>query len=104
MFFFDLCGWIDYAVTRSKLTLPVLIQLVSSLFFFAIVRTAKAPLPRTDHDMPNSCTFRSDDGADAFLERYSIVETAKKHNKTPFEAIFALIKGTDNFGVAAFAE
>lgn len=52
----------------------------------------------------NSCTFRADDGADAFLELHSIVETAKKHGKTPFEAIRALFEGTDRFGVAAFAE
>ena len=40
----------------------------------------------------NSCTFRSDLGADAFLELHSIVETAKKHNKTPFNAIQALFE------------
>ncbi len=40
--------------------------------------------------LKNSCTFRSDLGADAFLELHSIVETAKKHNKTPFNAIQAL--------------
>ena len=37
------------------------------------------------------CTFRSDFGADAFLELHSI-ETAKKHNKTPFNAIQALFE------------
>ena len=52
----------------------------------------------------NSCTFRSDDGADAFLELHSIIETAKKHDKKPFEAIRALFEGTDSFGVAAIAE
>ena len=36
--------------------------------------------------LKNSRTFRSDFGADAFLELHSIVETAKKHNKTPFNA------------------
>ena len=40
--------------------------------------------------LKNSCTFRSDLGADAFLELHSIVETAKKHNQTPFNAIQAL--------------
>ena len=40
--------------------------------------------------LKNSCTFRSDLGADAVLELHSIVETAKKHNKTPFNAIQAL--------------
>ena len=40
----------------------------------------------------NSCTFRSDFGADAFLELHSIVETAKKHDKTPYNAIQALFK------------
>ena len=42
--------------------------------------------------LKNSCTFRSDFGADAFLELHSIVETAKKHNQTPFNAIQALFK------------
>ena len=37
--------------------------------------------------LKNSCTFRSDFGADAFLELHSIVETAKKHDKTPYNAI-----------------
>lgn len=54
--------------------------------------------------LKNSCTFRSDNGADAFLEIHSIVETAKKHNNTPFEAIRALFEGTDKFGVLTFAE
>ena len=40
--------------------------------------------------LKNSCTFRSDFGADAFLELHSVVETAKKHNQTPFNAIQAL--------------
>ena len=42
--------------------------------------------------LKNSCTFRSDFGADAFLELHSIVETAKKHDKTPYNAIQALFK------------
>ena len=42
--------------------------------------------------LKNSCTFRSDFGADAFLELHSVVETAKKHNRTPFNAIQALFK------------
>ena len=42
--------------------------------------------------LKNSCTFRSDFGADAFLELHSVVETAKKHNQTPFNAIQALFK------------
>ena len=42
--------------------------------------------------LKNSCTFRSDFGADAFLELHSIVETAKKHDKTPYYAIQALFK------------
>ena len=42
--------------------------------------------------LKNSCTFRSDFGADAFLELHSIVETAKKRNKTPFNAIQALFE------------
>ena len=40
--------------------------------------------------LKNSCTFRSGLGADAFLELHSVVETAKKHNKTPYNAIQAL--------------
>ena len=42
--------------------------------------------------LKNSCTFRSDLGADAFLELHSVVETARKHNKTPFNAIQALFE------------
>lgn len=42
--------------------------------------------------LKNSCTFRSDFGADAFLELHSIVETAKKHDKTPYNAVQALFK------------
>ena len=42
--------------------------------------------------LKNSCTFRSDFGADAFFELHSIVETAKKRNKTPFNAIQALFE------------
>ena len=42
--------------------------------------------------LKNSCTFRSDFGADAFLELHSVVETAKKHNQTPFSAIQALFE------------
>lgn len=40
----------------------------------------------------NSCTFRSNFGADAFLELHSVVETAKKHDKTPYNTIQALFK------------
>ena len=42
--------------------------------------------------LKNSYTFRSDFGADAFLELHSLVETAKKHGKTPYNAIQALFK------------
>lgn len=42
--------------------------------------------------LKNSCTFRSDFGADAFLELHSVVETAKKHNQTSFNAIQALFE------------
>ena len=42
--------------------------------------------------LKNSCTFRSDLGADAFLELHSVIETAKKHNQTPFSAIQALFE------------
>ena len=37
--------------------------------------------------LKNSCTFRSDFGADAFFELHSIVETAKKHDKTPYNVM-----------------
>lgn len=40
--------------------------------------------------MKNSGTFRSNKGADAFLDLLSIVETTKKHNNSPFAAIHAL--------------
>lgn len=40
--------------------------------------------------MKNSGTFRSDKGADAFLDLLSIVETTKKHNNSPYTAIRAL--------------
>ena len=42
--------------------------------------------------LKNSYTFRSDLGADAFLELHSVVETAKKHNQTPFNVIQALFE------------
>ena len=42
--------------------------------------------------LKNSCTFRSDFGADAFLELHSIIEIAKKHDKTPYNAIQASFK------------
>jgi hypothetical protein len=41
--------------------------------------------------MKNSGTFRSDEGADAFLEILSIVETAKKHNRPIYDAIRAIL-------------
>ena len=40
--------------------------------------------------MKNSGTFRSDAGADAFLDLLSIAETTKKHNNSPFAAIRSL--------------
>lgn len=40
--------------------------------------------------LKNSCTFRSGFGADAFLELHSVIETARKHNQTPFNAVQAL--------------
>ena len=40
--------------------------------------------------MKNSGTFRSDAGADAFLDLLSIVETTKKHYNSPYAAIHAL--------------
>ena len=40
--------------------------------------------------LKNSCTFRSDLGADAFLELHSIVKTAKKHKQMPYHAIQTL--------------
>lgn len=36
-------------------------------------------------------TFRSDQGADAFMNLHSITDTAWKNNTSPYEAIFALI-------------
>lgn len=40
--------------------------------------------------MKNSGCFRSDIGADAFMDLHSIVETTKKHGNSPFGAILAL--------------
>ena len=40
--------------------------------------------------LKNSGTFRSNQGADAFLDLLSIVETTKKHNNSPYAAIHAL--------------
>ena len=40
--------------------------------------------------MKNSGAFRSDAGADAFLDLLSIVETTKKHNNSPYTTIRAL--------------
>ena len=40
----------------------------------------------------NSRTFRSEFGADAFLELHSVIETAKKHGKTPYNAVQALFE------------
>ena len=40
--------------------------------------------------MKNSGTFRSDNGADAFLDLLSVIETTKKHNNSPYTAIRAL--------------
>ena len=42
--------------------------------------------------LKNSCAFRSDFGADAFIQLNSVVETAKKHNQTPYNAIQALFE------------
>ena len=46
--------------------------------------------------LKNSGSFRSDLGADAFFDLHSIIETAKKHKQTPFEAIRALFGATDS--------
>ena len=40
--------------------------------------------------LKNSGCFRSDLGADAFMDLHSIVETTKKHGKSPYNAILAL--------------
>lgn len=40
--------------------------------------------------LKNSGCFRSDLGADAFMELHSIVETTKKHGNSPYNAILAL--------------
>lgn len=53
--------------------------------------------------MKNSCTFRSEWGADAFLELHSIVETAKKHGQTSYNAIRNLLGPTDT-SVVSLAE
>ena len=53
--------------------------------------------------LKNSGTFRSEVGADAFLELHSIVETAKKHDLSPYKGIRALWGSTDSY-VMAFSE
>ena len=53
--------------------------------------------------LKNSGTFWSELGADAFLELHSIVETAKKHDLSPYKAIRALWGSTDSYAMA-FAE
>ncbi|MEY8554987.1 IS66 family transposase [Bacteroides uniformis] len=40
--------------------------------------------------LKNSGGFRSDLGADAFMDLHSIVETTKKHGNSPYSVIFAL--------------
>ncbi|MEG1659240.1 MAG: transposase [Bacteroides sp.] len=45
--------------------------------------------------LKNSCTFRSELGADAFLDLHSIVEIAKKHSQSPYNAIRALFQNMD---------
>lgn len=40
--------------------------------------------------LKNSGCFRSELGADAFMELHSIVETTKKHDNSPYQAILAL--------------
>lgn len=40
--------------------------------------------------LKNSGCFRSDLGADAFMDLHSIVETAKKHGNSPYHAVLAL--------------
>ena len=51
--------------------------------------------------MKNACTFRSEWGADAFLEIHSIVETAKKHGKSSYDVIRCLFHSTDEVAVAS---
>ena len=46
--------------------------------------------------MKNSGTFRSDQGADAFLDLLSIVETTKKHNNSPYASYPGFVLSTDN--------
>lgn len=43
--------------------------------------------------LKNSGCFRSDPGADAFMDLHSIVETTKKHGNSPYNAILALFQG-----------
>jgi transposase/uncharacterized coiled-coil protein SlyX len=51
--------------------------------------------------MKNACTFRSEWGADAFLEIHSIVETAKKHGKSSYDVIRCLFHSTDKVVMAS---
>lgn len=43
--------------------------------------------------LKNSGCFRSDLGADAFMDLHSIVETTKKHGNSPYNVILALFQG-----------
>ena len=52
--------------------------------------TSERGIRKVKIKMKNSGTFRSDQGADAFLDLLSIIETTKKHNKSPYDAIRAL--------------
>mgnify|MGYP002626987309 FL=1 len=52
--------------------------------------TSERGIRKVKIKMKNSGTFRSDKGADAFLDLLSVVETTKKHNNSPYAAIRAL--------------
>ena len=46
--------------------------------------------------LKNSEVFRSDLGADAFLDLHSVVETAKKNGQTAYNAIQALLEAAES--------
>ena len=54
-------------------------------FFLSLLSTRKVKIK-----MKNSGTFRSEQGADAFLDLLSVVETTQKQNNSPYEVIRAL--------------
>ena len=54
--------------------------------------TSKHGIRKLEITLKNSGCFRSDLGADAFMDLHSIVETTKKHGNSPYNAILVLFQ------------